>query len=68
MKLPIYKVEKALECRNYVLNLQTKDLNESSIPDPHLFMMTENAYQDLINENKSQSIIVWLTNQIESWN
>ena len=58
MKLPIYKVEKALECKNYVSNLQTKDLNESSIPDPHLFMMTEKAYQDWIRDNKSQSIIV----------
>lgn len=33
-------------------------VDESARPDPHLFMVAEEAYQDLVIDKKSQSIIV----------
>jgi myosin V len=31
---------------------------EADAPDPHLFMVAEGAYQNLLIENKNQSIII----------
>ena len=39
-------------------NFQNGLVDETARPDPHLFMVAEEAYQDLIIDEKSQSIIV----------
>jgi myosin heavy subunit len=57
-KLPIYTLKKAHECRNFVKDFQSGRAEESARPDPHLFMVAEEAYQDLIIDKNSQSIIV----------
>jgi myosin heavy subunit len=57
-KLPIYTVEIAKKWRNFVKNIQNGMADESARPDPHLFMVAEEAYQDLTIDRQSQSIIV----------
>jgi len=57
-KVPIYTVDKAKECRNFVKGFQSGVVDESARPEPHLFMVAEEAYQDLVIDKQSQSIIV----------
>ena len=53
-KLPIYTIQKAQEWRKF----RNGAGDESVQPDPHLFMVAESSYQDLITDKHSQSIIV----------
>jgi myosin heavy subunit len=57
-KLPIYTTEKAKQCRHFVKDLRSGRVDESARPDPHLFMVAEEAYEDLIIDKQNQSIIV----------
>ena len=57
-RLPIYKIKDAKMWRNFVKNLHSGLADERSRPEPHLFMAAEEAYQDLIIDKRSQSIII----------
>lgn len=57
-KLPIYTTEKAKQCRNFVKDFRRGTVDDTARPDPHLFMVAEEAYEDLIIDKQSQSIIV----------
>ena len=57
-RLNIYTTTIAQKYRKFATALRAGGATESDRPEPHLFMVAEDTYQDLLIDRKNQSIII----------
>jgi len=57
-KLKIFTTFIARKYRKYSNAVRSGNENSVEKPEPHLFMVAEDSYQDMLNYNKNQSIII----------
>jgi myosin heavy subunit len=57
-RLPIFTTSNAQLYRKYAIMKRQGEVAEDKVPQPHLFMVAEDSYQDLLVDQKNQSIII----------